>query len=146
MSSNIKQFLSRLKEQEKLVTEEVNSVVSEVAKTAFEAVRSRPPEGTPVDTRWARAGWRIKTNTPDNGPTQDKGDVPQSESAAIASLEEFLQTKDFSKISWIYINNGVPYIHILNSSNSTSSQSPANFVELGIKRALKLLNRHRVIK
>lgn len=144
MSSNIKQFLSRLKEQEKLVTEEVNSVVSEVAKTAFEAVRSRPPEGTPVDTRWARSAWRIKTDTPSNGPTQDKGDVPQSESDAIASLQEFLQTKDFSKISWIFINNRVPYIHLLNQGSST--QSPANFVELGIKKALKLLNRHRVIK
>lgn len=145
MSSNINQFIKELEKQEQRIFDEVNKIIAEVAQIAFDAVRSKPPEGTPIDTRWARAGWRISLDSPANGPNTEMGSVPQSESEAISSLEEFLRTKDFSKISWIYINNRVPYIDILNSGSSTSTQSPENFVEKGIKKALKKLNRSRVI-
>ncbi|MBX0289721.1 hypothetical protein K3G63_04690 [Hymenobacter sp. HSC-4F20] len=75
-------------------------------------------QATPVDEGTARANWNLSAETPDLSTSEST--TPQSyDDAQITGKEKML-----------YVSNGLPYIEKLNEGSST--QAPANFVELGV--------------
>lgn len=76
---------------------------------------------TPVDTGRARANWNLSAGTPDLTTTE--GTSRQGYDA-----EQITGTE-----KELFISNGLPYIEKLNEGSST--QAPANFVELGVMLA-----------
>ena len=145
MATNFKDFNKNdLSQLRKDIAKEITEVVKDVAKEVFEAVREPAPLGTPVDTGWARAGWRINISTPTPGEVADKGDVTTSNSEAMQSLAAFLGMGDLTKIDHIFVDNRVPYIGKLNYE--TARQSPKLFVEKAIQRGVNKMNKKRVIK
>lgn len=86
--------------------------------------------GTPVDTGWARANWRVGIGTSIRGTVGTKSSVnfgPQQ--ADLARLLSYRTGQGKLRIS-----NSVPYIRRLNEGSS--SQAPAGFIEAAIRRAV----------
>lgn len=122
-----------------LINEVYSTVNRKMKNTAMQihgTLRSSPPRGTPIDTRWASNNWTISIDVPRMDTIGEKPRrgtrLPQSSpvDVGLRVLNEF----DIRKNSAIYIQNNAPYIARLN--NNWSKQSPAGFVEAAIDEAM----------
>ena len=144
MSSNITQFLSRLKGQEKFLNEEVQKVEKDVVSEVFNALlEDKGVGGTPRQTGWLAANWIISLDNQQPFPVGSKTNVASAKGAQKSSFSQFMRS-NLLNTDIIYINNGVPYGPAVNYGSPT--QTPQHFRERSIKRGTKRLNKDRVIK
>ena len=143
MGTNSQQFLSELREMNKGIKTAVDDVVKGVVDEVFHALKESPVSGgTPVDTGWARAGWRVNINTPTPGTVDEKGDVSMSDSESESSLNTLLGMNNLLSVGKVFIDNRVPYINKINANNR---QSGPHFVERSIQRGATKLEQNRNI-
>lgn len=96
--------------------------------------------GTPVDTGFARAGWRMSAGAPSYGPTDRPADPGLAASSArawsaandryAAALSSSYQLTDGT----LHVSNAVRYLVYLN--RGSSPQAPALFIERAIQAAI----------
>ena len=142
MGTNLTQALGELDLLKERIHNSVNQVEIELVTKIFDRVIGSPPLGTPRDTQWASAGWRISLNRPTPGVVGEKGDVTTARSSQSKSLSSFL-TADLSKIDSIFIDNRVPYIEELNDG-SASKQSIPDFVDVAVYTSYRSLQSKRI--
>ena len=99
---------------------------------------SAPPEGTPVDTNWARANWIPRIGGPVEEPVgtrerAEAGDLPATAAAQTGIVQ--VATGYTLSLGPVFLSNAVPYITTLNFGSS--SQSPSGFVQLAILGAVR---------
>lgn len=123
-----------------VLTEEVHNILNQkLINTALQihgTLRSTPPRGTPIDTRWASNNWTISLDGPRAdtlGEKPRRGTQLSQSSTTDTGIVALLQF-DIRKNSVIYIQNNAPYIARLN--RGWSKQSPAGFVEAAIDEAM----------
>lgn len=144
MGLKSKEFIKELREMKKGINNAINDTIKGTVDEIFNALRESPSSGgTPVDTGWARAGWRVNIETPTPGDVSDKGDVSSSDSEAESSLSAFLGLSNLLYVNKIFIDNRVPYIRKINANNR---QSGPHFVEKSIQRGSAKLAQNRIIK
>lgn len=107
----------------------VNKKMINTALLVHGALRSPPPTGTPIDTRWASTNWTLSVDKPLDDPVGSKENIVTTAVGVVEALQF-----DIEKNNTIYIQNNVPYIAALNRGHS--KQSPAGFVEAAIDEAM----------
>lgn len=102
-------------------------------------LRDSPPVGTPIDTGWASANWVPSVGEPYNDP--DIALIKEPTAAQVAARAELAAKGQNDVFAWkpgdgpIFSTNNVPYILPLNAGHST--QSPRNFVQFAIEKAIR---------
>ena len=133
--ADLRTFVRRIRARGRQVDEEVNRTVVQAAQVVNQAVIL----ATPVDTGRARANWIASVGVPVTTPTDDAdpegGDRIAQNAVTIAGRRND-QT--------IFISNNVDYIGFLNQGSS--SQAPANFVEIAVQQGLSFLRRKRILR
>ena len=101
----------------------------------IDAILVGPPQqgGTPVDTGRARSNWLTSLGKPRTG-TVEVGGAPNPRST-------IAQRKPGQVI---FITNNLPYIQRLNEGSS--SQAPANFVEMAVMEGERVIRKGRLLK
>lgn len=130
-----KQFAQRIRRIAEKVEVKAGRIVVQTAQVISQTVIL----ATPVDTGRARANWQIGLGSPVTVETAAKD---QSGGATIARNAAKLAGR--SRETTIFLSNNVDYIGDLNAGSS--SQAPANFVELAVQQGLLFLKRQRILR
>jgi len=94
---------------------------------------------TPVDTGRARGNWQVSIGSP---ITEAVDELSPGGSEAIATGKAVIRSRKPGQT--IFISNNVAYIEALNEGSS--SQAPANFVELAVLAGIRALNGQRIVR
>lgn len=94
---------------------------------------------TPVDTGRARANWQVGLGGP---ITEEIMEEDKTGAATISRNNSRLAVRRPRQI--IFLSNNVDYINELN--RGSSSQAPANFVELAVAAGAAFLKRKRLLR
>ncbi len=127
-------FARRIRARGKRIEQNADALVVKTAILINQAVVL----ATPVDTGRARANWQASIGTPITEPTDDEdisGNSTISGNNGVISRRASGQT--------VFISNNVDYIGDLN--DGSSSQAPANFVELAVQEAIKFVRGAKVV-
>lgn len=88
---------------------------------------------TPVDTGRARGNWQVSLGFP---VVEEQDLVDKAGTVTIAAGAAVIRSRQSGQT--IFISNNVPYIGRLNQGSS--SQAPANFVEMAVMDGIRALN------
>lgn len=143
MGTNLRQALEDLKKLEEEIIKEIKDIEVELVTTIFDRLKGLPPTGTPRDTHWASAGWRISLNRPTPGQVKDKGNVNAARTYQKKSMDRFINT-DCLKMKKIFIDNRVPYIDDLNDGTA-SKQSYTDFIDLAVQAGYMKVKRRNIV-
>ncbi len=127
-------FARRIRARGKRIEQNANALVVKTAILINQAVVL----ATPVDTGRARANWQASIGTPITEPTDDE-DI--SGNSTIAHNNGVIGRRGPNQT--VFISNNVNYIGDLN--DGSSSQAPANFVELAVQEAIKFVRGAKVV-
>lgn len=107
-------------------------VMADLTLEATANLSSPPPEGTPIDTGWARNNWVPAIGAPLEAPVATPETTsPGAQRGALAQVAARYRLAQGP----IFISNNVPYIGRLNDGHS--QQSPAGFIQAAITRAIR---------
>lgn len=125
--------LGGLSRNMKILASSVGVSRIDLVKKVARAVGSELIPRTPVDTSRARMNWQSSVGTPKTGvllpyPSQPSG-PSDGASVAMRSLEAAIGAYS-GQAGGIWIVNNLNYIGSLN--NGSSSQAPANFVQIAV--------------
>ncbi len=127
-------FARRIRARGKRIEQNADALVVKTAILINQAVVL----ATPVDTGRARANWQASIGTPIIEPTDDE-DI--SGNSTIAHNNGAIGRRGPGQT--VFISNNVEYIGDLN--DGSSSQAPANFVELAVQEAIKFVRGAKVV-
>ena len=116
-----------VKEIEDKMAKRISKRTVEIARAIHWSLISKPPQGTPVKTGWARSNWMISRNRRFVGLIGSKENV--DDTRMMASRKAILNY-DIRKARSIFISNNVPYIYKLNYTDGYL------FIEKAKQRAL----------
>ena len=108
----------------------------ETVRRAAVAINQAVVVATPVDTGAARSNWQVEFNRPASG-TVSTTSASVTIARNNAEIERFRQGE-------IHLTNNLPYIVFLNEGSS--SQAPANFVEIAIQAGRRFVSNARLIR
>ena len=134
MAQDLKQFSERIRQIAQGVAVNVDR---EVIKTAGVIISTVIP-ATPVDTGRARGNWQVSVGEP---VTQPRERLDKTGGGAIS--EGISRASSYRRGQTIFITNNVPYIGMLNAGSS--SQAPANFVEMAVRAAIRYVRGARIV-
>ncbi len=129
------QFAKRMRQLADRVEVRAGKVVVQTAQIISQTVIL----ATPVDTGRARANWQVGLGAP---VTVETAETDRSGGSTIARNEARLRLRKSEKT--IFLSNNVDYISDLNAGSS--SQAPANFVELAVQAGLLFLKSKRILR
>ncbi len=127
-------FARRIRRRAQQVETEVGKVVTETAILIDQTVVL----ATPVEFGGARANWLPSIGIPITEPTED---LDPSGQATIAKGAAIIQSRAPGET--VFISNNIHYIGLLN--DGSSSQAPANFVQIAINTAIAFLRRRKIL-
>jgi len=128
-------FEKELLQFEKELIKGGQEIVRTVATETFMKLTEDPPEGTPIDTRWAVSNWMITADEPTGSPVgqRDEAGVSAAKTVQYAHLSAILSV-DISTVDIIHVYNNVPYLIFLNDYG-TSTQTDKFFIERAVQHA-----------
>jgi hypothetical protein len=132
---SLNQFARNIRRRGQSVPAQVDRIVKKAAGAALQSVVS----ATPVDTGRARGGWQVGA-----------GIAPQGESNRLDPGGGGTIGAGLSKVrsarpgQTVFISNNVDYIGFLNQGSS--SQAPANFVGIAVRKAASVIRGEKVFK
>lgn len=132
---DLKQFSTRIRKIGQGVEVRVHTTVARTAGVCLSTVIP----ATPVDTGRARGNWQVSVDSPITSP------IERLDRTGQAAIKDGIQRANTYRGNGqvIYITNNVPYIGALN--DGSSSQAPANFVELAVIAALRFVRGARIV-
>jgi len=131
--------VSEARRIDKILRAATEKVIGKLQLRAWQSLTS----ATPVDTGFARSAWTPSTGSPADAALQPPSDdVVKREQAASQLASNEGRARNIAngyrfRQGNVFLSNGVPYIGFLNAGSS--SQAPANFVELAIADAVRSL-------
>ena len=128
-------FAQRIRRMADQVEVQAGRIVAQTAQIISQTVIL----ATPVDTGRARANWQIGIGSPVIVETPERDQAGATTIARNAS-----KLAIGSRARTIFLSNNVDYIGDLNAGSS--SQAPANFVEIAVQQGLLFLKRQRIIR
>lgn len=141
MGTNLTQATIELTDLTTKIQNAIQSVEKEIVENVYNNLTGSPPYGTPIKTGWASANWVVSAQIPTGGQVADKGSVSTAKSHSQGTLATFLSS-NLNECYTVFIDNRVSYINKLN--NGSSTQSPADFVDLSVQAGAALLTRKRI--
>ena len=132
---------SRKKRSARAIRASIEDFGAEKERRLFFRIYQALTSATPVDTGFARAGWRMSAGSPKYGPPKRPTDRGEAETVAesmsanndreAASIRESYRVKDGA----LYVSTAVFYMVFLN--RGSSAQAPPAFIERAIAQAIQ---------
>lgn len=142
-STNVKQFLARMRALGKTVESNSDQVVKRASLAVMNVVTD-----TPVDTGLAKSNWVTTLNSPYTGtrkpyfPGKSGSTAKLNTDAAMAQATYTLSFYTYP--SQVWVSNNLPYISRLN--NGYSNQAPAGFVQTALISAESVVRSSFLLK
>lgn len=130
-----------------LRADELGQSVDRVVRTAALVVDQVVVLSTPVDTGRARSNWLVSVGVPRGGVIEpyapgNKLGLGENKNAQGALDQARRAVAVRPEGIPVFIVNNVDYMGLLN--NGSSRQAPANFVEIGVERAIGAIQASRI--
>ena len=135
MMASLKNFARRIQRRAR----QVETGASQALRATALVINQTVILATPVDTGHARANWQVGIDTPIQ---EEIDEEDQGGSATIGRNAGVIRGATIKKT--IILSNNVPYIHKLNEGSS--SQAPAQFVQLAVLEAITAVQKTRFFK
>ena len=133
--ASLKVFTKRIRRRARQVETGASRILRVTALTVNQTVIL----ATPVDTGHARANWQIGIDAP---ITEEIDEDDEGGLTTVARNASIIRSATPRKA--IVLSNNVPYINLLNEGSS--SQAPAQFVQLAILDAINAVKKIKVFE